>query len=239
MDTFTVNRPDAGVADDDPLGDRMPRRPRRQFLNRRSAALAALLTCAVGFYAGAKVEKGQISTTRTFALGSATGATGATGRRAGGAAAGGAATGATGASGATGATGARGAGSAAGGATGGAGAGATGFSFRGGAGGGGSFGTVQSVNGDTLVLTEASGDTVKVRLASSTKVTKSESVKHSAVRPGDTVVVAGAQNSKGTLVAATLTDSGSSGASSTGSSTSGSSGSSGSGVSALFSGGGG
>ena len=82
---------------------------------------------------------------------------------------------------------------------------------RGGA--GGSFGTVQSVNGDTIVLTEASGNTVKVRLSSSTKVTKTESVKRSAVRPGDTVIVAGAPNSKGTLVAATLTDAGSGGAS--------------------------
>ncbi|MGI8715549.1 MAG: DUF5666 domain-containing protein, partial [Solirubrobacteraceae bacterium] len=113
---------------------------------------------------------------------------------------------------------------------------------RGAPGGGASFGTVQSIDGDTLVLNEASGNTVKVRLSSATKVSKSEAVKHSAVRPGDTIIVAGAANSRGTLVAASVTDSGAgagsrtagTGAAGTGAGGSGSS-ASGSAVGSLFS----
>jgi hypothetical protein len=198
MNTLAVDRrePDFeqdGSGDDQPL----PRRPRRQFFNRRSAALLALLTCAAGFYAGVRVEKGQLaSTPSTFTLGGATGAAGAsrTGARGGAAGATGSATGAR-----TGAT--SGAGS---------GAGSFASRFGGGASGAGaSFGTVSTVNGKTLVVTEASGNTVKVQLSPSTKITKNQSVSRSAIRPGDTVVIAGAPNSTGTVVAATVSDSGS------------------------------
>jgi hypothetical protein len=103
---------------------------------------------------------------------------------------------------------------------------------------------VQSVNGSTLVLSEASGNTVTIRLAPSTKVSKTLSVRHSAVRPGDTIIVQGAPNAKGTLVAASVTDSGagrSAGATAgaTGSGGSGSGSGSGSAVGSLFSSGGG
>ena len=40
--------------------DRLPRRPRRQLFNKRSAALVAVIACAAGFYAGVRVEKGQV-----------------------------------------------------------------------------------------------------------------------------------------------------------------------------------
>jgi hypothetical protein len=164
-----------------------PRRPRRQFLNRRSAALAAVVTCAVGFYAGVRVEKGQLaSAPRTLTLPTA-----------GARAAGGGAAGARGAAGTSGST----AGTA-GGTT-----GASRFGARAG-GAGASFGTVSSVNGKTLVISEASGNTVKVHLASSTKISKSQSVSHSAIRPGDTVVIAGVAEKSGAISAATVTDSG-------------------------------
>ena len=39
----------------------LPGRPRRQLFNRGSAALLALITCAIGFYVGIRVEKGQVS----------------------------------------------------------------------------------------------------------------------------------------------------------------------------------
>jgi hypothetical protein len=200
MDTMTLDQREADPRDDAPR----PRRPRRQFLNRRSAALAALVTCAAGFYAGIRVEKGQLSSSSTAIRLPGTGAASAS--RAGG------------------------------------------FpGFAGGAPGGAnaSVGTVSSVNGKTFVLTETSGNTVKVRLTSSTKISKSQSVSSKAVRPGDTIIVQGAPNRQGTTVAASVTDSGAGGTASSGSgsgsggSSTGGSGSGGSrgGVGSLFSGG--
>ena len=88
-----------------------------------------------------------------------------------------------------------------------------------------SFGTVASVNGRTILVTDTSGNTVKVKVASSTKVTKNQSVSRHAIRPGDTIVVTGVSGSGGTTTAATITDSGNR----SGGSGSGSSGGSGSG----------
>jgi hypothetical protein len=52
-----------------------PARRRRQFFNRKSAALAAAITCAAGFYAGITVEKSQLAATPSAATttGAATG----------------------------------------------------------------------------------------------------------------------------------------------------------------------
>ena len=211
--------------------EQLPRRPRRQYFNRRTAALAALITCAIGFYAGVRIEKGQLASSGSTALGTSggTGAARARARAGGfaglfGAAGAGASAGTSGAAGASGSAGSGGA--ASGGA---AGAGA----------GGASFGTVASVNGKTIDVTDTSGNTVKVQLSSATKISKTESVKRSAVRPGDTVVILGVTKANGSISAATVTDSGagrtSGSSSSSTSGTSGSSGSSGSGVSSLFS----
>jgi Domain of unknown function (DUF5666) len=224
----------------------LPGRPRRQWFNRKSAALFAVLLGAIGFYAGVRVEKSQVSNSSTGALGAGGGAAAlrAAAARGGGATG----SGATG-SGATGATGS-GAASRAGA------SGASGFRglFGGGAGGfagaggaGATFGTVSSISGDSLYITEASGNTVKVTLSSATKVTKNVGVGKNAVRPGDTVVVAGAKNSNGTVSATTLSDTGvgagaaagGSGSSSGSSSRSSSSSSGSSAVSSLFGGGGG
>jgi hypothetical protein len=211
----------------------LPRRPRRQFFNRKSAALVSLVTCAAGFYAGVRVEKGQVSGSST-ALRVPTATAAAAG--AGAARTGASRTGAPGAAG-TARSGAAGA-SRTGGAPGFAGGAGGGF-----AGGNASVGTVASVNGKTIVLTETSGNTVKVRLSSATKITKNQPVSRHAVRPGDTIIVQGAPNSKGTTVAASVTDSGAgstgSGSPSSGGSSSGtSSGTSRGGVGSLFSSGG-
>ena len=103
-------------------------------------------------------------------------------------------------------------------------------------GGNASFGTVASVDGKTLTLTEASGDTVKVKLTSATKITKTEPAKRSQIHPGDTITVSGVAGKQGTVSAATVTDSG---ARTTGSSSSAgsSSGAGSSSVRSLFSGG--
>src|ERR1700760_780196 len=59
----------------------LPGRPRRQLFNRYTAALLALITCAIGFYVGIRVEKGQVSsssaTPRGFALPAALAGSGA------------------------------------------------------------------------------------------------------------------------------------------------------------------
>jgi len=145
-----------------------PGRSRRHFLSRKSAALAAVVTCAAGFYVGVRVEKGQLpSSTSSTATGTA--ATARTG---------------------------------AGGFLGGAGFGGTAGT------GSASAGTIASVSGNTLYLTESSGNTVKVRLASSTKLTKSLNVSKSSLNPGDTIVVQGAKSSNGTITATSVSDSG-------------------------------
>ena len=187
----------------------LPGRPRRQWFNRKSAALFALLLGAIGFYAGVRVEKSQVSNSsshgglpaapRRLARGG-----GSRRRRAGAAPR------------------ARRRGR---GAT-----GASGRDWRcaparrrrgpprpvrrrrrsawrrGGA--GATFGTVSTISGNTLYITEATGNTVKVTLSSATKVTKNVTVGKKAVRPGDTVVVAGAKNSNGTVSATTVSDTG-------------------------------
>jgi Domain of unknown function (DUF5666) len=177
----------------------LPGRPRRQLFTRASALLIAVLLGAVGFYAGVRVEKGQLSNSSSGASGRAAALLAGTGAGAGAAGSG--------------------AGAAAGGArTGGAragfgGAGAGGGLARllgaGAAGGAaGSFGTVSSISGHTLYLTDPSGNTIKVTLSSATKVTKSVGVSAHAVRPGDGVVIQGLRNSDGTMQATTVSDTG-------------------------------
>jgi hypothetical protein len=117
------------------------------------------------------------------------------------------------------------------------------FPGAGGAGGGTSIGTVASLDGRTIYLKTISGNTVKVKLVSATKVSKSLRVSRKALRPGDSVVVQGASGSNGTLTATSISDTGASSSGSSGSAASGStgtgstsstSGGSGSGSSSLF-----
>jgi hypothetical protein len=77
-------------------------------------------------------------------------------------------------------------------------------------GGNASIGTVASVNGKTIYLTDSSGNTVKVTLSSATKLTKSQGVSKASVRPGDTVVIQGLKSSNGTIAATSVSDSGAS-----------------------------
>jgi hypothetical protein len=213
MDTIALGDQEQGWASDpgEPgVGLALTRRPKRRFLNRYTAALAALLTAAAGFYAGVRVEKSQTSssTAGLSALASRFSALG-------------------GAS-----AGARSAGARA----------PSGFAARFG-GAGATVGTVASVNGRTLYVTEASGDEVKVQLSSASVITKSESVSASAVHPGDTVLIQGVKQPGGSIVATSVTDSGSGGGLSGlfgGRAGSGSSspGSAGGGLSSLFSSGG-
>jgi hypothetical protein len=236
MNTVTYDRRDEDLEpyENEPDDGRMPRRPRRQLFNKRSAALVAIIACAAGFYAGVRVEKGQLnSSSSTGGLASALASlrsSAAGGRGAGGTSAAGAAAGATrsgtGAGGGGGAGGAPSAG------------GAPGAALAGGGFGGGSasFGTISSVKGSSIFVTDSTGNLVKVNMSSATKISKSLGVRRSSLHPGDTVVIRGLKNSKGTLTATSVSDSGNSSTSSGSSGSSG--GSSRSALSSLFSSGG-
>ncbi|MGW5349442.1 hypothetical protein ACWERV_02840 [Streptomyces sp. NPDC004031] len=75
-----------------------------------------------------------------------------------------------------------------------------------GAGGGLTFGTVKLVDGDTIYLTDAQGNTVKVTTSGSTKVTESKEGKVSDLKAGQTVTVRGTTDSSGNLSATTVTE---------------------------------
>ena len=200
----------------------LPTRPRRNWWGRGTAILLALLVGVIGFYAGVRVEKGQVSNSTSSSSGLASALASRFGRGAG-------------ASGAAGTAGASGAGASR---FGGGFGGAAGL-FAGGAGGGASFGTVSSVSGNTIYVQESTGNVIKVTLSSATKVTKSQGVAKSALRPGDTVIVQGVKGSNGSVSATSVNDSGARAASSTSSSSGSSSPSSGSSaVSSLFGSGG-
>jgi len=218
--------------------DELPGRPRRNYFNRWSALLFAVLLGGIGFYAGVRVEKGQLAGSSGSAAasrfasllssaGTSSSTSGRAGSRNGTPPGGGSFTG-------------RGGGDFAGA------GGIAGFASAF-AGGNAAIGTVSSVNGDTIYVQETSGNTVKVKLSKATKITKSVKVTKAHVYPGDSVVASGIKGSGGGLTATSITDSGArsaaTGASGTGGSgTGGSGGGSGGAAGALrslFGGGGG
>lgn len=190
---------------DDGFDEVLPVRPRASYLTPLTALLMALILGGVGFYVGIRVEKSQTSS-------AASGAT-VFGRAFAG--------GASGVAGSSSKTGSSRAGF----------AGASGLAARFGAGGfgagGGTTGSVSSVDGNTIYVKETGGNTVKVKLSSATKISKSEGVSRKKLYPGDQVSIAGSTASNGTVSATSVTDSGTSstssstgsGASSTSSST--------------------
>ncbi len=193
---------------DDGFEAALPVRPRARYLTPITALLMALILGGVGFYVGIRVEKSQAATN------GAGGRASAFARAFGGA---GASSGRS--------------------TTGGAGAGglASRFAAAFGGAGGATAGSVTEVAGDTVYVQEANGNTVKVKLTSATKITKSESVSSKKIFPGDQVVVSGSSGSKGTVDATSVSDSGAgSSTASTSASTGGSSASSA--ISSLFGG---
>jgi hypothetical protein len=192
--------------------DELPARPRVRFLTPWTAALIALILGGVGFYVGVRVEKSKTATSSTSGASAFTRALSSTG-------------GATSKTGGASSFASRFAG--AGG-------------FPGAAGGAGAtIGSISSVNGNTIYVTTTSGNTVKVKLSGATTITKSETVSKHKLFPGDEVVIAGPQGSKGTVAATSVTDSGarSTSTSSTGSTSTGSGTSAASTIKSLFGGG--
>jgi hypothetical protein len=67
------------------------------------------------------------------------------------------------------------------------------------------FGTVKLVDGSTIYVTDAQGNTVKVTTGASTKVTESKDGKVSDLKPGQTVTVRGSKGASGDITATTVT----------------------------------
>ncbi|MEY9870612.1 hypothetical protein ABH931_000066 [Streptacidiphilus sp. MAP12-33] len=166
--------------------------PPRRKLPWLTLLLVAGVLGAGSFVAGAMVEKNS----GTSSAGSAASAfaklrSGATG-------------GASGFPGLGGAAGAGAAGSAAGGGT-----GASGFGGGGGGGGGATTGTVKLVDGNTIYLTDSSGNIVKVTTTGSTTVSIAKSSTVSRLQPGQSVTVRGTTDSSGNVTATTVSEGGS------------------------------
>jgi hypothetical protein len=160
-------------------GEELPRRPRRRLLTPVPIALAAALLTACGFIGGVLVEKGQ---------GTSSGSTGTAGglaaRLAGLRSAQGTGAGAAGASG--------------------SGASAGGFAGGAGGAGGATTGQVAFIQGSTLYVTNAQGNTVKVNTSPASTVTKTVSSSVKAIHPGETVVIVGATGAGGTVSAESI-----------------------------------
>ena len=68
----------------------------------------------------------------------------------------------------------------------------------------GTAGEVTSVDGSTLYVQDASGNTLKVRAGKGADITRTAGAKAAAIHPGDTVVVQGETASSGTVVATSI-----------------------------------
>lgn len=159
-----------------------PRRPRRRLLTPIPLALLAVLLIACGFIGGVLVQKGQ--------GGTASPSGGASGFPSGLAALKGAVPGAAGGTSSAGGSGAKG--------------GAGAIPGIGGAGGSVTTGEVAYVRGSTLYVTDSQGNTVKVRAAAGSKVTKTVSTKANSIHPGATVVVLGSKAKNGSISASSI-----------------------------------
>jgi len=166
--------------------------PPRRKLPWLSLLLAAGVIAAGSFAGGALVEKNNNSGSGAAGAASAfaklrAGATGGTG---------------TGAGGFTRGTGT---GSTTGGGFGG------GFGGASGAAGGATTGTVKLVDGNTIYVTNSSGNIVKITTGSSTTVSIAKSGTVGQIQPGQTVTVRGTTDSSGNVTASSVTEGGSTG----------------------------
>ncbi|MFJ8440180.1 hypothetical protein [Kitasatospora griseola] len=83
--------------------------------------------------------------------------------------------------------------------------------YGGQAGGGFTRGTVKSVDGTTVYLTDANGNTVKITTGDSTKVTTTKEGKVGDLQPGQSVTVTGSKGADGSYSATQLTEGGAGG----------------------------
>jgi len=178
----------------EPPAEDPPRRPRRRLLAPLPVTLLIALLTTCGFIGGVLVEKGSATSGASTSAGSLSARF--AGLRSAGAGAGGVAGG--------GAAGAPGPG-AAGAAGGGAGpSGANAASGPPGAGGGATVGTVAFRQGSTLYVTNAEGNTVKVKTSAASSVSKTSKSSVAAIHPGESVAITGQTASNGTVTAESI-----------------------------------
>jgi hypothetical protein len=182
----------------EPAPHELPPRPRRRLVAPLPLALLGTLLTACGFIGGVLVEKGQGSgSTGAGALsggGSALAARLASLRGAG------AGTGGSGAAGLAGSATAQGISGAAAPGRGGSGGG---FSSPFG-GGSATVGEVAFVEGTTLYVINAEGNTVRVNTSPASNVTRTVTSKVAGIHPGETVVVTGATQKSGAISASSI-----------------------------------
>ena len=171
----------------EPPEPELPRRPRRRLSkmggNPIQLALTGVLLLACGFIGGVLVEKGQSSS------GSSAGASGFAARFASLRAAGG------------------GSGTNSAGTSSGSGGRAASFfgDSGGGAGGlGATIGQVAYVSGSTLYVTNAEGNTVKIKTSDASTVSKTVKSDVKGIHPGETVIVTGSPGSGGAVQAGSI-----------------------------------
>ncbi|HEY2600473.1 MAG TPA: hypothetical protein VGI67_02880 [Thermoleophilaceae bacterium] len=159
--------------------DELPPRPRRKLLTPLTGVLLAVLIAACGFIGGVLVEKGQNSSSPSgnFAAAAA--------RLGGAAAAGGNRQAASGRAGGAGGNGVQGL-------------------FGGQGGGNVTAGQVTSVEGRTLYVSTAQGNTVRVKVPVGESVSRTITTSVHAIHPGDSVIVQGASGKGGVIDASSV-----------------------------------
>jgi hypothetical protein len=173
----------------------LPPRPRRRLLSPAPLALLGVLLTACGFIGGVLVEKGQTSSSNASAGGAASLISSRLAALRGGSSSAGAAPGGSGS--AAGASGAGSAGSAGGGQR-------AAFGLGGGGAGRPVSGQVAYLAGSTLYVTDAEGNTLKVKTSPATTVTKTVKASVKGIHPGETVTVLGASAANGSVSAESI-----------------------------------
>jgi hypothetical protein len=167
---------------DEPI-EELPPRPRRRLLgaggNPVLLALLGVLLIACGFIAGVLVEKGQTSSSASSAGGAAAGLASRFAALRGASGAGSGTSAGASAAGGFAASGSR-------------------------AGGSTTIGQVAYIDGDTLYVTDAEGNTVRVTTSPGAVVTKTVTADVKDVHPGETVVVTGAAGAHGAISAESI-----------------------------------
>jgi hypothetical protein len=167
---------------EEPPEDELPPRPRRRLLTPVPLALMGILAIVCGFIGGVLVEKGQSSPSSSTGGASSLASRFAALRGSTGASAGGGASAGRGVTGGSSSPG--------------------GGGFGGGA--GATVGQVSYVSGDTLYVTNAEGDTVKVKTSAASSVTKTVKADVKGVHPGETVIVTGSAGANGAISAESI-----------------------------------
>jgi hypothetical protein len=165
--------------------DELPPRPRRRLLgvggNPIPLALLGVLLIAGGFIAGVQVQKGEETSSASSGGATASLASRFAALRGGGTTGAGANSGKASTGAATG-----------------------GFAGTGAGGGRPTTGTVAYLAGNTLYVTTAEGNTVKVMTSAASAVTKTVTASVKGIHPGETVVITGTAGAKGVLSAESI-----------------------------------